>query len=259
MSFQNLIINSTDVQRSIDFYTKFLEAEVVAEPTPGGALLDLVTGALEIRDGAAGDSTWVPDDLQLGFRHVGFKVDRVDPRAELLKSADIPFHLDPLDAEGGVRICFFFDPDGTLLEFVEGDLQYASTVDPEGVAAERALGVPPRPRLDHVAVTVHDRTATAEFYRPLGFSFIGTIEQPNDPRGFSIGYLKSGDTVLEVFTYEAEKRGRKPQFDGPGFGYARLTGPPPSDAFPIASVTGEQVFADPNGFLFSALADGSAA
>ncbi len=66
MSFQNLIINSTDVQRSIDFYTKFLEAEVVAQPTPGGAQLDLVTGTLEIRDGVAGDSTWVPDDPAVG-------------------------------------------------------------------------------------------------------------------------------------------------------------------------------------------------
>ena len=41
---------------------------------------------------------------------------------------------------------------------------------------------------------------------PLGFSFIGTIEQPHDPRGFSIGYLKSGDTVLEVFTYDSAKQ-----------------------------------------------------
>jgi catechol 2,3-dioxygenase-like lactoylglutathione lyase family enzyme len=164
-----------------------------------------------------------------------------------------------LDAEGGVRICFFYDPDGTLLEFVEGDLQYASTLDAEGVAAERALGVPQRPRFDHVAVTVHDRTATGEFYRPLGFSLIGIIEQPNDPRGFSIGYLKSGDTVLEVFTYEVDKQDREPQLDVPGFSYARLTGDAPSAATPITSVAGEQVVADPNGFVFAVQADGSAA
>jgi catechol 2,3-dioxygenase-like lactoylglutathione lyase family enzyme len=258
MPIRNVIINSTDVQRSVDFYTRFLEAEVVGEPTAGGALLDLVTATLELRAVAASDSSWIPDDLQLGFRHVGFKVERVDPRADALKSADVPFHLDPLDAEGGVRICFFYDPDGTLLELVEGDLQYASVRDADGVAAERALGVPARPRFDHVALTVHDRAATDEFYRPLGFSFIGTIEQPNDPRGFSIGYLKSGDTVLEVFTYEAAKQDREPQLDGPGFGYVQLVGDAPSGATPIAatSASGEQLLADPNGFLFAVSAVG---
>ena len=85
------------------------------------------------------------------------------------------------------------------------------------MAAERALGVPERPRFDHVAVTVDDRAATDAFYAPLGFSFIGTIEQPHDPRGFSIGYLKSGATVLEVFTYEAGTQTRSPQPDAPGF------------------------------------------
>jgi catechol 2,3-dioxygenase-like lactoylglutathione lyase family enzyme len=251
MPIQNVIINSTDVQRSVDFYTKFLEAELVGEPTADRAVLDLVTATLELRAVGPGTSTWVPDDLQLGFRHIGFKVDRVDPRADVLKNAGVPFHLDPLDAEGGVRICFLHDPDGTLLELVEGDLQYASVLDPAGVAAERALGTPERPRFDHVAVTVHDRAATEAFYRPLGFSFLGTIEQPHDPRGFSIGYLKSGDTVLEVFTFQAEKVGREPQTDVPGFAYAELAGDRPADATAVTTVAGTEVLADPNGFVFA--------
>jgi catechol 2,3-dioxygenase-like lactoylglutathione lyase family enzyme len=259
MPIQNVIINTTDLHRSVDFYTKLLEAELVGEPTPDRAVLDVVTATLELRTVGAGTSTWVPDDLQLGFRHIGFKVDRVDPRADVLKSADVPFHLDPLDAEGGVRICFFYDPDGTLLELVEGDLQYASVLDPEGVAAERALGVPERPRFDHVAVTVHDRAATDSFYRPLGFSFLGTIEQPHDPRGFSIGYLKSGDTVLEIFTYEADKASREPQLDVPGFAYAELAGDPPAEATPVITLAGAEVVADPNGFLFAARSGSPAA
>jgi hypothetical protein len=54
------------------------------------------------------------------------------------------------------------------------------------------------------------------FYSPLGFSFMGTIEQPQDLRGSSIGYLKDGDTVLEVFTYDAEKQPREPAAGRPG-------------------------------------------
>jgi hypothetical protein len=34
-----------------------------------------------------------------------------------------------------------------------------------------------------------DRPTTNRYYRDnFGFSFIGTLEQPHDPRGFSIGY-----------------------------------------------------------------------
>ena len=259
MPIQNVIINSTDVARSVAFYTEFLDAAVVGEATAEHAVLDLVTATLELRSVPAADSTWVADDLQRGFRHVGFKVDRVDPRAEVLKAAGVPFHLDPLNAEGGVRICFFYDPDGTLLELVEGDLQYAQVLDADGVAAERALGVPERPRFDHVAVTVDDRAATDAFYAPLGFSFIGTIEQPHDPRGFSIGYLKSGATVLEVFTYEAAKQTRSPQPDAPGFGWAQLAGTAPTAGVTaVDNTSGAAVLADADGFLF-ATTDGPAA
>jgi catechol 2,3-dioxygenase-like lactoylglutathione lyase family enzyme len=254
MPIQNLILNVTDVQRSVDFYTKFLDAEVVDEPTTARAVLDLVTATIELRAvrPEAPQSTWVADDLQKGFRHLGFKVDSVDPRAEVLKAADVRFHLDPLNAEGGVRICFFFDPDGTLLEFVEGDLQYASILDAAGVAKERALGVPSRPRFDHVAITVEDRAKTDAFYRDrFGFSFIGTIEQPSDQRGFSIGYLKSGDTVIEVFTYQTAKHDRPPQLNAPGFGYAVLFGGDTAGLTTAATVDDPQVYTDNDGFPFS--------
>jgi len=253
MPIHHVTLNSTDLARSVDFYTRFLDAEVVGDPTSTSAVLDLVTATLELRLVRPGTgSTWVPDDLQKGFRHVGFKVDAVDPRADVLKAAEVPFHLDPLDAEGGVRICFFFDPDGTLCEFVEGDLQYATVRDADGVAAERALGVPSRPRLDHIAVTVDDRAATEAFYRDrFGFRFLGTIEQPQDPRGFSIGYLRGGDTVLEVFTYQAETQDRVPQTDVPGFSHAGLAAGDASGLTTVARVDDTEVFADRDGFPFS--------
>jgi catechol 2,3-dioxygenase-like lactoylglutathione lyase family enzyme len=255
LPIQNVVVNTADVQRSVDFYTRFLDAELVGRPTSGRAVLDLITATIELRQAGATRSMWRPDDLQKGFRHLGFKVDRVDPRAEVLRRAGTRFHLDPLDAEGGVRICFFFDPDGTLLELVEGDLQYASILDPEGVALERALGVPSRPRFDHIAVTVEDRATTDAFYRErFGFRFIGTIEQPHDDRGFSIGYLKSGDTVIEVFTYQTVKQDRRPQLDAPGFSHAHL-GPGSIDGLSaFAGGNDTAVFLDPDGFPFTASA-----
>ncbi|TDW22761.1 VOC family protein [Kribbella kalugense] len=252
MPIKNVVVNCTDVARSVEFYTRFLELEVVGEPTPERAVLDAVTATVELRAVGNGRdaSTWSPDDLQKGFRHVGFKVDRIDERAGVLKDGGVEFKLDPLDAEGNVRICFFYDPDGTLLEMIQGDLQYAEVLDADGVARERALGVPSRPRFDHVAVTIEDRATTSAFYDRYGFSFIGTIEQPHDQRGFHIGYLKGGDTVLEVFTYEVDKSSRAPQLDVAGFAYAELVGDP-ADLPTETAPDGTKVYIDSDGFAFA--------
>jgi catechol 2,3-dioxygenase-like lactoylglutathione lyase family enzyme len=254
MPIQNVVVNCTDVQRSVEYYTKFLELEVVGEPTAERAVLDAVTATIELRAVGNGreQSTWSPDDLQKGFRHLGFKVDRLDERAGILKAGGVEFKLDPLDAEGAVRICFFYDPDGTLLEMIQGDLQYAEILDADGVARERALGVPQRPRFDHVAVTIEDRDTTSAFYNQnYGFSFIGTIEQPHDKRGFHIGYLKGGDTVIEVFTYEVDKTSREPQVDVAGFAYAELAGDAPADLPSRTAPDGTTVYVDPDGFAFA--------
>ena len=251
MPITNVIINAADLRRSADFWTTHLDAQV-AELDDDRIVLDVVTATIELRQAAvAGTSTWVADDQQRGFRHLGFKVDRVDPRAAALKAAGVPFHLDPLDAEGGVRICFFFDPDGTLLELVEGDLQYAETLDADLVAVERALGVPDRPRFDHVAVTVADRDATDAFYAPLGFTLMGTIEQPHDPRGFHIGYLRSGPSVIEVFTYDAGTRGREPQPDLPGFSAVVLDDLDRARAADGPSDLGGGLRTDPDGLVLA--------
>lgn len=254
MAIRSILINVADVSRSVDFYTHFLAAEVVGDTTSDHAVLDVVSATVELRRiDEAQPSTWAADDLQRGFRHIGFKVAKVDPLVAVLKASGVPFHLDPLNAEGGVRITFFFDPDGTLLELVEGDLQYHAIADARGVAAERALGVPERPRFDHVAVTVKNFAATQGFYGPFGFTHIGTINQPNDPRGFRINYLKGGDTVLEVFTYDADKRGRTPQLDAAGFVCARLTAAPSVEhgVRVDTAADGSHVYADADGFAYS--------
>lgn len=226
MPVQTIVINVADVERSVDFYTRFLQAVVIGDRTAERADLDLVTARLELhRTQHPVASTWIGDDLQKGFRHIGFKVDRLDELVIELTAADVVFHLDPLDAEGDVRITFFFDPDGTLLELVQGDLQYHSVADQTGVDAERALGVPDRPRFDHIAVTVDDFASAHQRYSSFGFEHLGTITQPNDPRGFQIDYLKGGDTVLEVFAYESAKMSRAPQLDSLGFVAAELGGP----------------------------------
>lgn len=259
MPIETLLVNVADVEASAAFYARFLRAEVVGGITEEAADLDLVTATLRLRrTTAATRSTWQGDDLQAGFRHLGFKVAALDPMVVALKDAGVPFHLDPVHAEGDVRITFFFDPDGTLLELVEGPLQYHEVYDRDGVEADWALGTPDRPRFDHVAETVHDIEATKAHYAQLGFTHIGGIHQPNDPRGYEIDFLKSGDTVLEVFTYSAaETVSRPPQLDAPGFVAVGL-GPDgllEGETVVGAAVGGATVRSDPDGLLRVAAGD----
>lgn len=256
MAIESILINTPDVAESADFYTRFLRAKTLGQVTADQAVLDLETATIELHhipEPAA--STWQPDDLYRGFRHIGFKVDAVGPLAAQLKAAGVPFHLTPLDAEGGVRITFFYAPEGTLLELVEGDLDYHVVHNPAGVTRERALGVPTRPRFDHVALTVERFPDTEAFYGPYGFQRIGTIEQPKDPRGFHIDYLKAGDTVLEVFTYDVDTKPRRPQLDAAGF-VAVVLGPPDGGSVEGNTVLGATqdgttILADPDGLTFA--------
>ena len=254
MSIERVIINVSDVPRSVAFYRRYLQARVVGTATSERALLDVVTATIElVRIEQPEASTWEQDDVQRGFRHVGFKVASVDPLVAELKAEHILFHIDPLDAEGGVRISFFFDPDNTLLEVVEGALQYHEVVDRAGVEADWALGVPDRPRFDHVAETVNDFSETRDYYGRYGFTHIGTIHQPADPRGFEINYLKAGDSVLEVFTYDsAKKRLRVPQLAAPGFVAVAITGATPEATAFGSAANGSRVFADFDGLLYTA-------
>jgi catechol 2,3-dioxygenase-like lactoylglutathione lyase family enzyme len=255
MPIANILINVDDVQRSVDFYVTHLGAEVVGDVTADWADVDFVTATVRLsRVVEAEASTWIPDDLQKGFRHVGFKVAAVDPLVARLDSAGVEFHLRPIDAEGDVRIAFFFDPDGTLLELVEGDLNYHDVISEDGVARERSLGTPTRPRFDHIGVTAASLPAIRDRYLPFGFDLIGSIHQVNDPRGFEINYLKGGDTVLEVFTFTAATSYRPPQLDALGFSSIALSGAmaPAGVGAPIGlGSDGRTLYADADGLVFA--------
>jgi catechol 2,3-dioxygenase-like lactoylglutathione lyase family enzyme len=197
-----------DLERSVAFYTDHLglpEATVSADG--GAALLTAGPAVLRLREAPdAAGSGWVPDDLQKGFRHIGFTVSDIDARAAALHAQGVRFRMEPKDAYGGVRIAFFYDPDGVLLEFVQGQLSYDRVHDQGLVDEARAVGTPAAPSFDHVAVTVEDLVTTIKTYADgLGFGVAGQLIRADDPRGFVITYLHAGRTVLEVFTYDEAK------------------------------------------------------
>ena len=201
------VVGVTDLDRSLDFYRGGLGfRETAPEASPRGVRRRLLESEgrhlmlEELLHPAA--SAWVNDDLQLGMRHIGFKVDDIDAWAERVRAAGAVFIREPFDAFGDVRIAFFLDPDGTHLELVQRVVRYTDVWSPVLARAEAAVPAPQRPRFDHVALSVGDLTASLALYRDaLGFDVIGQLEQRDDPRAFLITYVMAGEAILELFSF----------------------------------------------------------
>jgi catechol 2,3-dioxygenase-like lactoylglutathione lyase family enzyme len=200
------VVGVTDLEASLEFYCGLLKFSVAGRSSAGAGRCLLTSGGrflvLQGLGGQPAPSAWVNDDLQAGMRHIGLKVDDVDSWAERLRDSGVRFTVEPEDAFGDVRLCFFLDPDGTHLEFVQGNVQYNNVWSPDLVAAERAIPVPGTPRFDHVAVSVTDLDATLAFYHDqLGFPVLGQLREDNPGRGFGITFVQAGPGVLEIFTF----------------------------------------------------------
>jgi catechol 2,3-dioxygenase-like lactoylglutathione lyase family enzyme len=210
----HVAVTVSDVARALAFYRDLLGfpllGVVTFEGDPGliihfldiggNALLELFSFATPVA--TAGDFLY--DDRQTGFRHLAFKVQDVDAVAGRLLGAGVEFTLLPLDAVGGVRIAFFKDPDGTLMEIVAGTLDYHVWGQASLPVALAARGAPAGSELayDHVALTVSDLPASLAFYQDvLGLPLLGELHF-GDERGFRIAYLQLGNSVLELFAFD---------------------------------------------------------
>lgn len=55
----------------------------------------------------------------VGFTHLALLVDNLNLTATDLKQKGVIFDTEPMDAKGDVRIAFFKDPDGNIIELIE--------------------------------------------------------------------------------------------------------------------------------------------
>lgn len=208
-------IGVRDLVTSVAFYSGLLGLGV-APPTASGssagaAWIDAGPAQLRLVEvGPDADlGVWEHDDLQRGVRHIGFKVGDVPGQAGRLRDAGVHFTLEPTDAVGDVRIAFFTDPDGTLLELIDRHLHYHEVESPELAERERLAAehraTDAGPSFDHVAVTVADIDAAVRSYEEAAAAeVIGRLRHTEDPRGFLITYLQVGGSALELFSYAAD-------------------------------------------------------
>lgn len=217
----HVAITVSDIERSLAFYRQLLGFPVLGSAVLANEtglvihFLDIGNNALlelfSFTKAAAKPSDFLYDDRQVGLRHLAFKVRSVDAVADRLLAAGVEFTLAPLDAVGGVRIAFFKDPDGTLVEIVEGLLDYHIWGQPPLSVALPPHGAPAGSELayDHVAVTVADLPASLAFYQGvLGLPLLGQLDF-QDARGFRIAYLQLGNSVLELFAFDVPTLPRK--------------------------------------------------
>ncbi|MCJ7695585.1 MAG: VOC family protein [Anaerolineaceae bacterium] len=131
--FDHLTITVSNLDESFNFYSNIFkfpylgkivindskEGKVISHFRIGNAILELYSF----------DIPTIPflrnhDNTHLGLRHFGLLVDEVDPVMVHLKSIGAPILYQPVDAIGGVRTCFFSDPDTVAIELIDGTCTY---------------------------------------------------------------------------------------------------------------------------------------
>ena len=212
--FQHVTISVANREKSLAFYRDLLGFPYLGRLNYNnevGLVIDFIeigkNGILEIfsfTKAPVKPTEFIPDDRQLGMRHMAFTVKNVDETAARIRKAGVEFTLEPVDAYGGVRIAFFKDPDGTLIEIQQGQLHYDTVGQHRLPVPIPPSGAPGHSELiyDHVALTVSDLDKALAFYKGiLGFPLLGQLKC-NDERGFVITYLQFGNAILELFTFD---------------------------------------------------------
>ncbi len=123
-TFDDVLIVARDLERSIEFYTLigFEHLETIERPNDRVAVMRLGSVKIELMNLPEGKETLrEPRKLtDLGFRHIGLKVDDLTAVYERLKDK-IGFDSPPRKIQGrGNRMTEFFnDPDGVEMHFVQ--------------------------------------------------------------------------------------------------------------------------------------------
>lgn len=124
-----LAIRVSHLERALDFYRGLLGFRLLGHiDLPNGqTITHLDAGRVLIELVSSDSGTMQPappdDDHCAGLRHLALRVTGLDAVAEQLSCAGIEFLQEPTTF-GGVKTARITDPDGTLIELIEGDTVY---------------------------------------------------------------------------------------------------------------------------------------
>lgn len=176
VSVDSVALTVSSLQRSVDFYTQVLDFRQVAA-SPGQVRLQLGSENLVLLESPAG--RLAPADIQGNdqwFQHVAIIVSDMDQAFARLRAHHVsvisrggPQRLPDWNKNaGGIRACYFKDPDGHPLEILwfpkdKGEARWHET-------AKLFLGI------DHTAITIRSTEKSLAFYQGLGFRLRGSGE-----------------------------------------------------------------------------------
>ncbi len=117
----HIALVATDLERAARFYTEvvgFREA-MRLETTHSGTIVFLSLDGTQLElfgGGRPRDSR--AEQGRTGYTHIALLVDDVEAEYERLRSRGVEFETPPTDAEAGIRLAFFRDPDGNRVEII---------------------------------------------------------------------------------------------------------------------------------------------
>ncbi len=125
--FVHTSIRTSNLERSIDFYSKFFDLKVLSkmeikktnaqivflqDPMGEGCILELTFYKTQKKFNQ-------PEYDERLFDHLGFEVTDINKTIAAMRKENVTITDDPFNLNSNTSIAFIEDPDGTLVELIE--------------------------------------------------------------------------------------------------------------------------------------------
>ncbi|OPZ20126.1 MAG: putative lyase [candidate division BRC1 bacterium ADurb.BinA364] len=132
-AIQHVAFNCIDRKAQERFYTQYLgfrRARVFNAGQPNEfVMLRLGSACLELFDAKPEDRSQRAGQQKIGFKHIAFEVDDLESKVAQLRQDGVQTKeiVDCSRFQPGMRVCFLEDPEGNVVELMEG---YADQSNP---------------------------------------------------------------------------------------------------------------------------------
>ncbi len=123
LGIDHFALTTVDAERAARFYIEHLGFEESGRLQLGDMTIIFIARdgtQIELFGGGKRKTaeSEVRTEEECGYKHLALLVDDVDAETARLKKAGAEFFIEPMDV-AGLRIAFFKDPDGNIVEFMK--------------------------------------------------------------------------------------------------------------------------------------------